>query len=150
MIRQPHTAVREMIVAKAIEEVASELRMVDIADYVAYIRLERFAAIADIVDSASELFFMPGTLCFGHGGSANVDWSGNPEILLDMQLKPRGVTVYFTLKLADLTAAVDVNYVAFEKSSDDPEENSRFLEAAIAAARLKTRRREASRPPAAA
>ncbi len=28
MIRQPHTAVREMIVAKAIEEVASELRMV--------------------------------------------------------------------------------------------------------------------------
>ncbi|CAG0967314.1 MAG: hypothetical protein F9K19_16695 [Rhizobiaceae bacterium] len=150
MIRQPHTAVREMIVAKAIEEVASELRLVDIADYVAYIRLERFAAIADIVDSASELFFMPGTLCFGHGGSANVDWSGNPEILLDMQLKPGGVTVYFTLKLANLTAAVDVNYVAFEESSDDPEENSRFLETAIAAARLKTRRSEAPRPSAAA
>ncbi len=150
MIRQPHTAVREMIVAKAIEEVASELRLVDIADYVAYIRLERFAAIADIVDSASELFFMPGTLCFGHGGSANVDWSGNPEILLDMQLKPGGVTVYFTLKLADLTAAVDVNYVAFEESSDDPEENSRFLESAIAAARLKARRSTAQRPSAAA
>lgn len=150
MIRQPHTAVREMIVARAIEEVASELRLVDIADYVAYIRLERFSAIADIVDSASELFFMPGTLCFGHGGSANVDWSGNPEILLDMQLKPGGVTVYFTLKLANLTAAVDVNYVAFEECSDDPEENSRFLETAIAAARLKTQRREAPRPSAAA
>jgi len=149
MIRQPHTAVREMIVAKAIEEVATELRLVDIADYVAYIRLERFSAIADIVDSASELYFQPGTLCFGHGGSANVDWSGNPEILLDMQLKPRGATVYFTLKLADTTAAVDVNYVAFEQSSEDPEENSRFLERAIAASRLKKRVRE-DRPSAAA
>ena len=44
MIRQPHTAAREMIVAKAIEQVASELRLIDVADYVAYIRLERFAA----------------------------------------------------------------------------------------------------------
>lgn len=149
MIRQPHTAVREMIVAKAIEEVATELRLVDIADYVAYIRLERFSTIADIVDSAAELYFQPGTLRFGHGGSANVDWSGNPEILLDMQLQPSGATVYFTLKLADTTAAVDVNYVAFDESSEDPEENSRFLERAIAAARLKRRVAESPRRDAA-
>lgn len=140
MIRQPHSAVREMIVAKAIEEVATELRLVDIADYVAFIRLERFTAIADIVDSASELFFQPGVVLFGHGGTANVDWSGKPEILLDMQLKPKGVTVYFTLRLSDLSAAVDVSYVAFDEAGGDPDENSRFLETALAGARLKRRR----------
>lgn len=139
MNRQPHTAVREKIVAKAIEEVATELRLVDIADYVAFIRLERFATIADIVESACELFFQPGTLTFGHGGTANVDWSGNPEIILDMQLKPKGVTVYFTLRLSDLSAAVDVNYVAFDESREDPEENSRFLEATLAESRLQPR-----------
>lgn len=137
MIRQPHTAAREVIVAKAIEEVASELRLVDVVDYVAYIRLEHFSTIADIVDSAAELYFLPGTLSFGHGGEARLDWSGAPEILLDMQLRPDGATVYFTLALTDRKAAVTVNYVAFDQSCDDPTENTRLLEAAIDAARLR-------------
>ena len=140
MIRQPHTAAREMIVAKAIEQVASELRLIDVADYVAYIRLERFAAIADIVESAAELFFHPGTVCFGHGGEVSIGWSGGPEISLDMQLKTVGATVYFTLKLTDLKASVNVNYIAFENSADDPAENSRFLEEALQAARIQRSR----------
>lgn len=137
MIRQPHTAAREVIVAKAIEEVASELRLVDVVDYVAYIRLEHFSTVADIVESAAELYFLPGTVSFGHGGEARVGWSGEPEILLDMQLKPQGVIVYLTLKLTDRTAAVTVNYVSFDESSDDPAENTRFLEVALEAARLR-------------
>ncbi|HWK67429.1 MAG TPA: hypothetical protein VNS34_21080 [Rhizobiaceae bacterium] len=137
MIRQPHTVAREMIVAKAIEEVATELRMIDVVDYVAYIRLEHFSTIADIVESAAELYFMPGTLSFGHGGEARIGWSGEPEITLDMELKPSGATVYFALSLTDLSAAVTVNYVAFENSSDDPEENTRFLETALETARLR-------------
>ena len=52
MNRQPHTSAREIIVADAIREVVSELRLVDVADYVAYIRLEYFANLADIVESA--------------------------------------------------------------------------------------------------
>lgn len=137
MIRQPHTATREVIVAKAIEEVASELRLVDVVDYVAYIRLEHFSTIADIVESAAELYFLPGTFNFGHGGEARLNWSGEPEILLDLQLKPKGATVYFTLKLTDQTAAVTVNYVAFDQSSEDPAENSRFLERALDGAKLR-------------
>ncbi|MGI6851745.1 hypothetical protein [Mesorhizobium sp. 1B3] len=137
MIRQPHTVAREIIVAKAIEEVATELRMIDVVDYVAYIRLEHFSTIADIVESASELYFMPGTLSFGHGGEARMGWSGEPEITLDMELKPKGATVYFALTLCDLSASVTVNYVAFENSSDDPEENTSFLETALEAARLR-------------
>lgn len=137
MIRQPHTAAREVIVAKAIEEVASELRLVDVVDYVAYMRLEHFSTIADIVESAAELYFLPGTLSFGHGGEARLGWSGEPEILLDMQLRPEGATVYFTLKLTDRQAAVTVNYVSFDRSCDDPVENTRLLEEALDAARLR-------------
>ena len=51
--------------------------MVDVADYIAFIRLEHFACLSDLVDSAAELFFMPGTLRLGHGGEAHVDWSGS-------------------------------------------------------------------------
>lgn len=136
MIRQPHAASRERIVADAIAEVVSELRLVDVADYVAFIRLEHFANVADIVDSAAELYFMPGTLRLGHGAEAHLAWAGEPRIVLDLELKPAGVTVYFTLTLAAETAAVEIGYVSFDDASPEPEANSAFLARALADARI--------------
>ena len=137
MNRQPHAPNREIIVAKAIEEVVSELRLVDVADYIAFIRLEHFACISDIVDSAAELFFMPETLRLGHGGEAHVGWTENPRIVLDLELRPSGATVYFALSLTALHASVEVNYVAFDTPDSDPERNTAFLEAALEAARIR-------------
>lgn len=137
MNRQPHSSAREIIVAKAIQEVVSELRLVDVADYVAYIRMEHFANLSDIVESASELYLMPGTLKFGHGGEACIAWTGEPRISLDLQLRPKGATVYFTLSLSALKAGVDVTYVAFDDPSPDPAENTRFLAAALARSRIR-------------
>ncbi|MDN2566614.1 hypothetical protein N1F89_10305 [Aquibium sp. A9E412] len=137
MIRQPYSAAREAIVANAIREVANELRLVDVADYVAFIKLESMASIADIVESAAELYFMPGTLRLGHGGEAEVHWSGSPRIVLDLELRPSGATVYFTLALQDRHASVEVNYVAFDEPSDDPEANSALLERALFDARIR-------------
>jgi hypothetical protein len=136
MNRQPHSSTREIIVAKAIEGVVAELRLVDIADYVAFIRLERFASISDIVDSAAELYFMPGTLRLGHGGEAHVGWSGASRIVLDLELRPRGATVYFTLSLGETQAGVEVSYVAFEHPAADPEDNTMFLAHSLRTARI--------------
>lgn len=137
MNRQPFSEAREIIVAESIKETVSELRLVDVADYIAYIRLERFASIADLVDSAAELFFMPGTLRLGHGGEARVSWSEPPTIVLDLELRPRGVTVYFSLTMTADAAAVQVNYVAFDDPSEDPLLNNAYLEDALAAARIR-------------
>lgn len=137
MNRQPHSSTREVIVANAIKEVVSELRLVDAGDYIAYMRLERFASIADLVDSASELYFQPGTLRLGHGGEAHAPWRQPPRIVLDLELRPLGATVYFTLTLSDETAAVEVNYVAFDNPAADPRENNLFLENALEGARIR-------------
>ena len=137
MNRQPHSSTREVIVASAIREVVSELRLVDIGDYIAYIRLERFASVADLVDSAAELYFQPGTLRLGHGGDAHVSWENPPRIVLDLELRPTGATVYFALTLAARHASVEVNYVAFDAPSSDPHENDAFLEAALEHARIR-------------
>lgn len=137
MNRQPHSLAREIIVADAIKEVVSELRMIAPADYVAFIHTEQFANLADIVDSAAELFFLPGTLKLGHGGEAHLDWGAAPRIVLDLELKPAGATVYFTLSMSEEHAAVDVNYVAFDEPSDDPEANSAFLAGALETARIR-------------
>jgi hypothetical protein len=39
--------------------------------------------------------------------------------------------------MTDAHAAVDVNYVSFDNPSDDPDENSAFLESALAASRIR-------------
>ncbi len=147
MIRQPNTCAREIVVAEAIREFVSELRMVDIADYIAFIRMERFGNVSDIVDSAAELYFMPGTLRLGHGGEAHVEWTGEPRIVLDLELRPQGVTVYFALTLTAQHASVDVNYVSFESPDADPDVNTRRLEDALLTARIrKTISPEAMQP----
>jgi hypothetical protein len=137
MNRQPHSACREAIVADAIKDVVGELRLVDVADYVAFIRLEHFSTVADIVDSAAELFFMPGTVKLGHGGEAHVGWSEPPRIVLDLELRPSGATVYFALSLEDEVASVEVNYVAFDRPDPDPQRNTAFLVDAIDRARIR-------------
>lgn len=137
MDRQPYSSTREVIVAKAIEGVVAELRMIDIADYVAFIRLERFASISDLVDSAAELYFMPGTLRLGHGGDVHVSWSGPSRVELDLELRPKGATVFFTLALEDLHAGVEVNYVSFDKPLPDPGANTAFLQRALNEARIR-------------
>jgi hypothetical protein len=137
MNRQPHTASRETIVAEAIKDVVGELRLVDVADYIAFIRLEHFSTVSDLVDSAAELFFMPGTLKLGHGGEAHVGWAEPPRIVLDLELRPSGATVYFALSLEDEVASVEVNYVAFDRPDPDPQRNTAFLVAAIDGARIR-------------
>ncbi len=136
MKAQPHSEQREMIVADTIREVVSELRMIEVADYVAFMRLEHFSAIADLVSSAAERYLMPGTLGLGHGGDAHVDWGEPPRIVLDLELKPRGATVYFALSMTEKHASVEVNYVAFDKPHADPEQNTAYLKNALAEARI--------------
>jgi hypothetical protein len=137
MNRQPHAVDREAIVAGAIREVVCEMRMVDLADYIAFIRMERFAMIADIVQSASELYLMPGTLALGNGGEARVEWGEPPSIALDLELKPAGACVYFTLHLHAAHAAVEVNYVSFDTPGDDPQANTAFLARSLDNARIR-------------
>jgi hypothetical protein len=123
-------------VAESIRELVSELRLVDLADYVAFIRMEHFSTLADIVDSAAELYFLPGTIRLGHGGEAHVSWEDSPRIVLDMEMRPSGATVYFSLTLEARTASVEVNYVAFDRPEGDPEANTAHLKAMLRQSRL--------------
>ncbi|MFB2549680.1 hypothetical protein [Ensifer soli] len=118
---------REKIVAEAIRPVATELRLVDAADFIAMLRFETHGNLADLVASAAELYFLPGTVNFGIGGNYTLDWDREPEIVLDLELKPRGVTVYAQLSLGKDRAGLEINHIAFEAPSSDPDANTAFL-----------------------
>ena len=135
-VRNKHGAERERILADAVKEVAAELRLVDVADYVAFLRLDRLGNIADIVESSSQLYLVPGALRFGNGGDAHLIWGGVPTIELDLEFRAGGVEIYFKLRLEAVSATVEITYSAFEDPDARPEVNTERLRQAVARARL--------------
>ncbi|AHK43399.1 MULTISPECIES: hypothetical protein [Ensifer] len=127
---------REQIVAEAIRPVATELRLIDAADFIALLRFESYASLADLVESAAELYFLPGTVNFGLGGNYNLDWDSEPEIVLDLELKPRGVTIYVRLSLGNDTAGIEISHITFQNPSADPDENTAFLAKSLTEAKF--------------
>lgn len=138
MLRLGHdyTLDREKALADGLRDVASELRLIDAADLIAYIRTERFANIANLVSSSTELYFKPGTVSFGQSGDVDVKWGATPAISLDMEFRHLRVNVYFRLLLQAMEAGVEINYITFDGASPDPHENTRRLVDAISAARV--------------
>ncbi|TWF53340.1 hypothetical protein [Neorhizobium alkalisoli] len=118
---------REKIVATALSPVASELRLLDAGDLISLLRLERYSSLSDLVSSAAELYFHPGTVSFGAGGDFKLEWNGQPEVVLDLEIKPRGVSVYARLTLADQSAGLEIDHISFQNPSENPDENTDFL-----------------------
>ena len=138
-----YTLEREKVLANGLRDVASELRLIDAIDLVAFIRTEQFGNIENLVSSSTELFFKPDTIAFGASGDVDLTWGAPPTIGLDMEFRHLSVNVYFRLLLESVCAAIEIHHISFESGSADPDENTRLLAEAIADARL-------SPPPVAA
>ena len=130
-----YSAEREKIVAEAICPVATELRLLDAADLVSLLRFECYGNLADLVSSAAELYFLPGTVNFGAGGDYRLGWDTEPEVTLYMELRPQGVTIYARLMLQKDKAGVEVTHVAFNEPAADPADNTAFLRKSLQEAR---------------
>jgi hypothetical protein len=137
MKKCPFSAQREKIVADAIGPVATELRLIDAADLISHLRFERFGNLADLVSSAAELYFLPGTVQFGSGGDYRLDWDCEPEVVLDLEIRPQGVSIYAQLVLCKSHAGVEIHHIAFQQPSFSSEEDTAFLERSLANARFK-------------
>lgn len=136
MKKTAHSAEHEKIVAEALSPVATELRMIDAADLVSLLRYERWGNISDLVASAAELYFLPGTVNFGTSGEYRLDWDRKPEILLDLEIKPEGVTIYAKLSLADVQAGLEIDHIAFHRPSSDAVADTEFLAKSLSQARF--------------
>src|ERR1700738_5415083 len=120
--RDDHVELPMNALGTAFEPVAAELRLVDVADFIAYIHAEKFANIQDIVNSSVELFFKPGTLSFGWGAEFELDWNSLPVITLDMEFRHRSVWLVFKLVLRALQTKVIGQFFFVGRISVDPGE----------------------------
>lgn len=137
--RDSHVERRVCALNEAIDPVGAELRLVEVADFIAYIHAEQFANIQDIVNSSVEPFFKPGTLSFGWAADFELDWTRPPSIFLDMEFHRHEIWIVFKLILRALETRVAITFVSFETSSGNADQDTaRFIEV-IADARLPCR-----------
>ncbi len=136
MKRTQYSVARVEIISTHLTEVIHDLRLVDVADYIAFIRCELFGNIADIVNSATELTFYPDTLTFGLGGEYTLDWNSTPKVMLDLEFSNMGVNAYFRLTLLADTTEIDLHHVRFSETGKSPADNTALLAAAFDNARL--------------
>ncbi|MCO4315637.1 hypothetical protein M8997_000450 [Phyllobacterium sp. 21LDTY02-6] len=136
MKRTQFSTQRVDLITSHLTEVVRDLRLVDAADYIAFIRCELFGNIADIVNSATELHFHPGTLTFGLGGDYILDWASSPVVTLDLEFCNLGVSAYFRLILSAEESKIDLHHLRFAETGRSPAENTELLDAAFQDARL--------------
>lgn len=129
------TDVRERILGEAMRDVATELRMIDLADLAAFIRLEKFGNLEQLVNSSVELFFDTDAVRFGSAADADLSWVSEPRVSFDMLFRNAKVSVYFRLILEPKIAAVEIDYIEFADATADTEKNTARLEEALSAAR---------------
>lgn len=134
MKQNPFSAEQEKIIADAICTVASELRLVDVADLISMLRFERHGDLADLVASAAEMYFLPGTIKLGIGGDYYLDWGGQPRVVLDLEIRPRKVTIYARLVLEQDCGGIEINHIAFDEPLENPEDNTSVLAESLRAA----------------
>jgi hypothetical protein len=131
-----HSIVRAKAIAEGIREVAAELRLINVADFISFIHSEQFANIRDIINSSMELYFKHGTLSYGWAADYEIEWDQPPSIVLDMEFHHCEIVAAFTLLLRATHAAVTIRSISFGEPASSPELDTMQLVAAIADARL--------------
>ena len=128
---------REQIIADALVDVASELRMTDAAELMLMIRDDQAANIADLVNSSTELFFKSGTMRYALSARFKAPWDATPVIEIDMEFRHAAVCPFFRLKIGQRRAGVEIIDILFDEQGLDESAKAERLTAALDSARLR-------------
>ena len=127
---------RERVIADALIEVASELRLTDVAELMNLIRNDEAANLADLVNSSTELFYKKVTLRYALSASFKAPWDATPEVALDMEFRHARVSAFFRLTIGRRRAGVEIIDVLFDEDGLDERAKVERLTAALASARV--------------
>ncbi|MEQ1715894.1 MAG: hypothetical protein ABL907_07910 [Hyphomicrobium sp.] len=127
---------REKVLGDHLKAIANDMRLIDLADLVAYLRTSQFASVGALVQASIELSFRPDTMKFGYSGDVRLEWGGETQVAFDMEFHHQAVHVYFRLMLEPQEAGVEILCISFDDSSDCPDHNTTRLRQALQSARI--------------
>ncbi len=126
----------ERIIADSLIDVASELRLTDVVEFIKMIHSDHAANIADLVNSSSELFFKSGTLRYALTASFVAHWDEPPVVALDLEFRHATVCAFFRLAIGRRRAGVEIIDILFDEQGLDDRQKVEQLRAALESARL--------------
>ena len=120
------------IIAEGLAEVFEELHAIDLVDLVGHIRFGQHAAIEDLLQSSTELFFKDGTLTFAWDARVDLPWDSVPTVTLAMEFKHQTVSVFFNMSFQARAHLVQVVGILFDPDCrDDAERRYRLRQAMV-------------------
>ncbi len=128
-----------VILTHGLSGVIEELRTIDPIDLVSFVRFGSYAALEDLLQSSTELFFRENTVTFGWTAGVDLSWDQGPTVTLGMEFRQGDVSVFFDLSLSAATHSVDVVSVLFDPPCRDSAEQLAVLAEAVADAHLPKR-----------
>jgi len=128
---------RQEAIASALADFIEDLKLVDVVDFIAYIRSDRHGNIEELIKTSAELFFKDGSLRYSMAAQAEVEWDNTPKVSLDLEFFNKGVWIYFTVVLATPDNAVNVSYVEVPDAAGDKIKETELLLEALKDARLR-------------
>ena len=135
--RQRGPLERERIIADALVDVASELRLTDAAELISMVRNDHAANIADLVNSSTELFYKAGTLRYALSASFKAPWDATPVVTIDMEFRHAMVSAFFRLTIGHHRAGVEIIDILFDERGLDDRAKAERLLAAFKSARVR-------------
>lgn len=109
----------EKMLGDSLTEVASELRLVDVSDFIAFIRNGHTGNLESIVDSSTELFFRRGTIRLGSSSDVVLDWGAPPVVKLGMEFHNHDVSIYFHMILESDRVGLGIDYMSIRDGESD-------------------------------
>jgi len=128
---------RQEAIAAALTDFIEDLKLVDVVDFVAYIRTDQHGNIEELIKTSAELYFKDGSLRYSMAAQTDVEWDRTPKISLDLEFFNKGVWIYFTVVLASPDNAVNVSYVEVPDAGGDKAKETELLLEALKDARLR-------------
>ncbi|MCB1503834.1 MAG: hypothetical protein KDJ47_02565 [Hyphomicrobiaceae bacterium] len=126
----------EKVIADAVADLVQEIRDHDVANLIAFVRMERLKTLECLIDADCELLFKPRTMQFGQRAEVRADWQTPPSIELAMEFHFGGVDVFYRLSLgSDVEGPVKIDYMRFEKDGHCTTAEEACLDRALQAAR---------------
>ena len=126
----------EMAVNEAMRNVTLEIHSVDLIDLASFIHTENFANLADIISSASELYFKPDALMFSYSADVKLDWFGCPMVSLDLELHESNIDIFFSLKIDAFSSYIKFKHAAFNEKPLRAHDDMQAFQSALEKAKL--------------
>ena len=121
----------EKMITHAILPVAGELRMIDPTELITLLHGHGHEQIRDLVDSATEQYFVPDFLNYRESGDSDVSWIRPPTIRFDMVLNAPSISFEFALKLTSHSVVTQLNGVHRQEWCDASQSEIEFLRRSI-------------------